>query len=344
MKIYRKLTAILLVLMLILSLAACGSKEEEEPQDTSEPASPDIILITDTAGLGGGGLNDSCWAGLEMAKEEYGLEIYCMETGAEESYISKIEEACNMQPQLIICAGADMASGLKTVAAEKPDMKFAIINAEGLGDNVMGITFSEQDAAFLAGIAAGMTTQSKIVSFIGAKESAEQLKYQYAFAAGVATVATDIYVNTQYLGSYTDTEAAKTITNAHIALGSDVIFQATGKCGQTVVEACASKGVWCIGCGVDQSEYAPEWVLCSVVRRADNVLFDAITKFHDGAFDGTDIKYTLAGAGVELSDNAGNLTDEVKAAVEQYSQLLSDGQIAAPTDWQTYADYLATLQ
>ena len=194
----RRRRAALLVLAAILSVfTACGRGDDTE----APKEAPDVILVTSESGLGDLGLNDSCWEGCSRAAEKWDLAVYCIESESAEDYAAKITEAVGMEPQLIICAEEDMQDALMGIAEAHPEQKFAIIDKNGLGENIMGITFREQDGAFLAGIAAGMVTESKIVSFIGGEQSALQDCFQYGFASGVRTVASDIYVNTQYVGA-----------------------------------------------------------------------------------------------------------------------------------------------
>ena len=343
MDLCKKIIALMLVLVMVLSLGACGSKNEDDITDPNEEKTPDVVLVTDVTGLGGGGFNDLCWAGVQEACDEFDLGYYCMETREGETYATVLENACALSPMLIICAGSDMADALKTIASQKPEMKFAIMNASDLGDNVTGVTFSMQDVAFLSGIVAGLKTESKIVSFIGSKETKEQAKYQYAFSAGVLSVASDTYVNSQYIGSYTDTETAKTIAGAHTALGSDVIFHAAGSCGQTIIEQCQSKGAMVIGCGIDQSELAPETVLCSAVRCPDVAIYDVVKRLSEGTLDGSDIACGMEEGGIALVDGSGNVPAEIMEVVSEYEAKIADGTLIVPVDWQTYSDYSTAL-
>ncbi len=333
----RKLTVILLV-FIVTALVGCGGADEDIQQEA-----PDIILVTDESGLGDQSFNDACWAGCERGAEEFGLNVYCIESETGEDYAAKITEAVGMAPQLIICAGADMEYVLFDIAAANPQQKFAILDTNEIGENVTGITFNEQEGSFLAGVAAAMTTESKIVSFIGGEQSVVLDRFQYGFAAGIATVSSEIYINTQYIGSFSDLEEARMLANAHEALGSDVIYQVAGAAGIGVIEAAESKGIWAIGVDIDQSYLAEDTVLCSVVKRADTAVYDVISKIADGTFDGTDTVYTLADGAMEISDNAGNLTEETKAVIEEYAEKIVNGEITVPYDWQTWYDYTTAL-
>ncbi len=326
---------------LVVSLAACGDATLDA---NFVPENVDVIMVTDERGLGDMAFNDECWEGCERAADEFGINVYCIEPESSEMYASKINEAVGMEPKLIICSGADMEYALMDIAAQNPEMKFAIMDTNEIGDNVAGITFRDQDGAFLAGIAAAMSTESKIVSFIGGEQSVVADAFQYGFSAGVATVASDIYINTQYVGSTTDTDAARMLARAHEALGSDVIFQAAGAAGIAVIEAVQGyEGVMVIGTDIDQSYIAKDTVLCSVVKKADVAVFDVISKMVNGTFDGSDTVYTLADGAVGISDNAGNLSEDAQTAIEEYTAKITGGEIVVPYDWQSWYDYTQAL-
>lgn len=337
----KKMIAAAAALALVFSCAACGKNADET---NTVPESPDVIMVTDEHGLGDSAFNDECWEGCERAADEFKIDVYCIEPESSAEYANKINEAVGMEPKLIICSGADMEYALLDIAAANPEMKFAIMDTNELGDNVAGITFRDQDGAFLAGIAAAMTTKSNIVSFIGGEQSVVSDSFQYGYSAGVATVSSGIYINTQYIGSTTDTDTAKMLTRAHEALGTDVIYQAAGAAGLAVIEtASGDEGVMVIGTDIDQSYLAEDTVLCSVVKKADVAVFDVISKVLEGTFDGSDKVYTLADGAIGISDNAGNLSDEAKAAIEEYTAKITNGEITVPYDWQSWYTYTQTV-
>lgn len=337
----RRKTAVLLTLVMILStFTACGRGDSADiPKEA-----PDVILVTSESGLGDLGLNDSCWEGCSRAAEKWDLSVYCIESESAEDYAAKITEAVGMEPQLILCAGEDMQDALMSIAEAYPEQKFAIIDKNGLGENVTGITFQEQDGAFLAGIAAGMVTESRIVSFIGGQQSILQDCFQYGFTSGVRTVASDVYVNTQYVGDSSDAAAAKMLAGAHEALGSDVIYQTAGEAGSGIAETAAAKGIFVIGTDLTLYSEAEDAVLCAIVRKADVAVYDVIRKLKEGTLDGADVVYTLSDGAFEICDKEGNLPEEVRKKMEDYTEKIAAGNLSVPYDWQTCHDYVSQLQ
>ncbi|MEV7969449.1 BMP family ABC transporter substrate-binding protein, partial [Sphaerisporangium sp. NPDC088356] len=55
----------------------------------------------------------------------------------------------------IIAIGFPYSEAVRSVAAEFPGTKFAIVDGEAAGNNVSNLVFAEQEGGFLAGVAAG---------------------------------------------------------------------------------------------------------------------------------------------------------------------------------------------
>ncbi|MBQ9972573.1 MAG: BMP family ABC transporter substrate-binding protein [Firmicutes bacterium] len=339
----KRFLALVLVIVLVLSLAACGGKGKNSDDEIAGSDNPYVVMVTDESKLGDNAFNDACWTGCNNAAAEFGIEVYCIESENADSYADSIGEAVAMQPELVICAGSNMQNALVDIALANPEMKFAIVDASNVGDNVAGITFNEQEGSFLAGVAAAMMTESEIVSFIGGEPSITLDKFQYGFDAGVATINKNIYINNQYIGNFTDVEEAAMLTSAHETLGTDVVYHAAGAAGLGVIQSAESNGIWAIGIDLDQSHLSETAVLCSVVKKADVAVFDVIKKVYEGTFDGADVTYSIASGAMGISDNAGNLPEEVTKAIEEYTEKIAAGEIIVPYNWQTNYEYRQTL-
>ena len=105
----RKLLVALLCITMVFGLGACGGQKDAIDPDTV--ANCLIVLVTDKNMMGDGGLNDACWEGLKAAADEFAdLSVEYVES--KESYSESIEEAVDMDADLIICPNADMAEAL----------------------------------------------------------------------------------------------------------------------------------------------------------------------------------------------------------------------------------------
>lgn len=341
----KRIWAIALTVLLAFSLAACGNDEDTEDNKSGsfEPTMA-VVLVMNEKGPGDYAYNDKCWSGCEKARDELFVDIDYIKAKDSSGYAEAIEEAVNREVDLVICADPNMATSLKEATEQYPMQAFAIVDASGLGTNVIGMTFNAEEGSFLAGIVAGMMSKSNIVSFIGGKPSDAQYKYQYGFQAGVATANKNTQVATGWVGSYSDKAEAKKIAVAHGVLGSDIIYQSAGNAGGGVIEAGKERGFLVIGTGHDQSYLAEETVLCSVEKCADVAVYDVIDSYITGDFfERGDVTYSLANGGVAISDPVGNVTEEVLKVVDTYKEQIASGSLQVPYNWSTWNTYVNSL-
>ena len=101
--------------------------------------------------------------------------------------------------------------------------------------NVASVRFADNEAAYLAGVAAAKTTKTKQVGFVGGIESEVISRFAAGFKAGVESVDPSIKVQVDYAGSFGDAAKGKTIAAAQYAAGADVVYQAAG-----------GTGCWCL--------------------------------------------------------------------------------------------------
>lgn len=330
----KKILALLLCLILVLGMVACGGGEKPATEEA-----PLIVLITDTGGLGDESFNDAAWAGCERAKDELGVETQVIESASSDDYLPNISAAVEAGADLIICNGFLMAEATQQGAEQYPDQAFALIDSTVEAPNVAALTFSEQEGSFLVGVVAAMTSQSDIIGFVGGMQFPLIEKFQYGFEAGVKAIKPDAQVLVNYTQSFSDAALGKENALAQNKLGADVIYHASGGCGIGVIQAAGEQGFWAIGVDQDQSALDPEHVLCSMIKRVDNATYMAIKNVVDGTFDGSDIVFTLADEGVGVSDKAGNVPEDVMTVVDEWSAKIKSGEIVVPYDADTYAAF-----
>ncbi len=335
---FKKALSVLLILVLALSLAACGGNDapaEETPEQPAEKVIK-VTMITDTGGLGDESFNDSAYLGLTNAENDFGVEVSVLESATADDYGPNLSAAAENGADLIISVGFLMQQATADAAAQFPEQKFAIIDAVVDAPNVAGLTFNEHEGSFLVGVIAGLTTETDTVGFVGGMQFALIEKFQYGFEAGVMSVNPDAEVIVNYTGAFDDPQLGKENALAQHKLGADVIYHASGACGIGVIEAAGEQGFWAIGVDMDQSSLDPEHVLASMIKRVDTATYLATKAIVDDAFDGSNFVFGLTEEGVGYSDMAGNVPADVAETVEMYSMAIKDGTIVVPTDMDTF--------
>ena len=96
--------------------------------------------------------------------------------------------------------------------------------------NVADLVFNEEQASYLAGVAAAKTSKSKVVGFVGGVDIPLIHKFQAGFAQGVkdtnpkATVLTQYLTQTAEEGGFSSPDKGKTAAEGQIEKKADVVY------------------------------------------------------------------------------------------------------------------------
>ncbi len=356
----KKLLAMMLTASLTLSLAACGGSSSAPSTDTAEPAAVEetaeeapaaaeetaeatttdgssfkIGLVTDVGGVNDQSFNQSAWEGLQKAKDELGVEVSYLESSTDSDYASNIETFIDEDYSLIICVGYMLADATRAAATANPDVKFAIIDDASNADldNVTCLTFRQEQASYLVGYVAGLTTKSNNVGFVLGMSSETMHLFGYGYVAGVLDANPECKVQQMNANSFADSAIGKTDATQMITNGADIIFHAAGSTGLGVIEACqeAGEGIYAIGVDTDQNYLAPDTVITSAMKRVDVAVYDSVKALMDGSLQGGEKVYDLSVEGVDIAPTTTLLSDDVISAVQDVKAKIISGEVAVPT-------------
>lgn len=347
----KRLIAVLMAMMLMASLfVGCSPAAEEAPEETpaaeetpageETPAAEEpealpgedftLAMITDTGGLGDQSFNDSSWAGLQQAEAEYGADIKVLESNTADDYLPNLTSFAEEEVDIIFGVGFLFEESMMTASEIFPDQYFAIVDAVVDAPNVASLTFAEHEGSFLVGTIAGTATETDVVGFIGGLKFPLIEKFEYGFRAGVKAVNPDAEVLVNYADSFEDAAKGKEIALVQNQSGADIIFHAAGGVGVGLIQAAEEQGFWAIGVDQDQSRLAPDNVLCSMIKRVDVATFTVSEEVINGNFQAGVKVFDLHNDGVGYSDDAGNLTDDLKAVADQYKEMIKAGEFMVP--------------
>ncbi len=242
-----------------------------------------------------------------------------------------------------------MTDTVTKVAPQFADVTFGGIDIffDPAGENVIGLNFKEQEAAYLAGVmAAQMTTltdldprinDQKVLGFVGGMEIPAVQRFEAGFVAGAKSVDPEIEVKSVYTGSFTDQQKGIESGKNLIEQGADIIFAAAGATGNGTATACKDNKALFIGVDADQYETIDgigDTILTSAVKRVDNAVFLTVQQAVEGTVQGGENKvFGLAEEGVGLApfhDWEAKVPAEVKAAVDKANADIVAGTITVP--------------
>jgi basic membrane protein A len=336
-----------------MALAACASDEDSGGTATENTGGNEdlkIGLAYDAIGRGDKSFNDSAFAGVEAAIDQYGgdfSEVTPNEDGSDRAELLAQLAEQGFNP--VIAVGFAYDEVIADVAADFPDTTFAQVDGSvtlpdgsSKGDNVTGLLFSEEEGSFLAGVAAALKSESGSIGFVGGVETTLIQKFQAGFEAGAEAVKPDIKVDSQYISpagdfsGFNDPARAEILASGMFDAGADIVYHASGGSGTGVFRAAAAAGGRAIGVDSDQYQTVDDpalqaVIMTSMLKRVDNAVEAFITSYVDGvAAGGEDIVNDLSTEGVGLAESGGFIED-IKDQIDDYKQQIIDGEIEVPT-------------
>lgn len=234
-----------------------------------------------------------------------------------------IEEGCNV----IFATSWGFMDTTEALAAEYPD----IIFSHGTGYKSNGVNFNNYfgriyQARYLAGIAAGLKTESNKLGYVAAmgQENSEVTGGINAFAMGAYSVNPDCEVYVKVTNSWFDPEGETQAAQALVDLGCDVIAQHCDTPNpQTVAE---QNGVWGVGYNSDMSKDAAGAVLTSVMWDWSVYYTYAVQSIMDGTWTGENYFGGMTEGLVTIAPLSDLCAEGTKEAVEAAQATMVSGE------------------
>lgn len=347
----------LTALALTVALAACGGgkKDSTDGKSAGGDADHSVVIVTDIGGVDDRSFNQSAWEGLQAWGKEHDLKKgadgfdYIQSNDASE-YVTNIDTAVSNGFKTVFGIGYLLADSIGTAADANPDTQFGIIDSVIEGkDNVVSATFKDQEASYLAGVAAAHTTKTNTVGFIGGEEGAVIDRFEAGFHQGVIDAAKalnkDIKVEIEYAASFGDPAKGKALAASMYQKGADIIFHASGGTGQGVFqeakdlnETGSKDKVWVIGVDSDQDKEGKyktkdgkedNFTLTSTLKGVGAAVQDISNRALEDKFPGGEhLVYGLKDGGVDLTK--GYLSEEAQKAVDKAKEEIIAEKITVP--------------
>lgn len=345
-----------LALLVVLALAAtvvggCASTPSKPAEKPAEKPKIKTAMVTDVGGLGDKSFNDLSYAGLEKAKAELGADIKVLESKEIADYETNLTNLANAGYSPIFAVGFLMTDATAKIAKQFPKVNFGGIDIffnDPVDKNVVGLTFKEQEAGYLAGVVAGLATKDtfdsrlnadNVIGFVGGMPIPPVQKFEAGFVAGAKSVNPDVKVISLYAGKFDDQAKGKELGLSLISQKCDVVFAAAGQTGIGTFTACQeSKKALFIG--VDADQYLTltnpgDTILTSAVKKVDNAVYQTIKGAEGGSFGGgTNKAFGLAEDGVDLApfhDFDSKVPQAIKDAVAKAKEDVKSGKVTVPT-------------
>lgn len=339
----KKLLAILLALVMVVSLAACGAKpaapapeapkadapaeapKADAPAEAPKAEEKKESVIYFCMNLGDLSFNDLGWAGCQAAAAKHGWDATVIELGKDTSvYENAFLDALDSGKYTIVVTQSNY--GLSDLCIkygpEYPDMKFISFDMGASADisaidNMFGIAFKQNEGSFLVGALAGkLTTSNKIGVFLF-NDVPVGNDFATGYIAGIRHANPDAEISVAYGGGTADASKLQEVSSAMFDAGVDVIYGVSGSAYPGLAKEATTrggfeKGIYAIGVDSDMwtvykaSENAEiaDVIITSMQKKVDEAVVYTLDRYVEGTLPfGVVEGYGILENGVGMADN-----------------------------------------
>ena len=351
----KKFLAMLLALVMVLSLAACGGKAEEpakaeEPEQTEEPAAEPtadvkvglICVHDENSGYDAAhidGLKTAC-AALGISDSQIVMKYNIPEDETcYDTAVDLAEQGCG----IIFSDSYGHQLYMQEAAGEYEDVTFVACTGDtaansGLANfkNMFPYTY---ESRYVSGIVAGMKLKELMdagkvsdpyIGYVGAFPYAEVVCGYTAFLLGIRSIVPEAHMDVQYTNSWYDPVAEGEVANALMSRGCVIIGQHADSTGApSAVQAMKDSGkeVYSVGYNIDMLSVAPTAALTSAQNNWSVLYQHMLEKFLAGEEVPTDFACGAADNAVMISALGESCAEGTQEAVDAAWAGIKDGSL-----------------
>ena len=360
----KKILALLLVLVMALSLVACGSGNEGGETKAPEAGNTEykVAMVTDYGDITDQSFNQTTWEAVVKFGEDNGVETkyYKPTSNDTAGRVASVELAIAEGYNVIVMPGYAFGGTVAEVSANYPDVKFIALDVakgdllEGgvalkgesydynpdnwnltdyvYMDNVYCAIYQEELAGYMAGYAAVKLGYTKL-GFLGGMAVPAVQRYGHGYVQGVDAAAKELGVNVElnyvYGGQFFGDADITAVMDTWYAAGTEIVFACGGGIYTSAAEAAKKVGGKVIGVDVDQAAiidglYGEGMTVTSAMKGLAPTTIDTLV---DVIINGNWSKYAgqIANLGLVSGDDASLNYVQIPVASTQFE----DGKFTA---------------
>lgn len=292
----------MLVLLMAVSLSACGVKEEKNRQQAEENSAEEsiskdgtyeIAFISGEGELDDSGFHESSWEGIAEYADENRItySYYRPAADTRQAREEAVRTVAKKGAKIIISQGYPFEEVIAHMQNEYPKIQFLMLDAKPrksgqkaeLASNVHCILFREEEAGYLAGYAAVREGYTRL-GFLGGKEIAPVQRYGSGFIQGAEYAAMEmereITLKYQYTDTFLPSDEVQQKSKEWYEEGVQVIFACNGGASVSVMQSAEELDGKVIGVDTDQSAES-----ITVLTSAGKNLKGAVTEALDTLYE-----------------------------------------------------------
>ena len=237
-----------------------------------------------------------------------------------------VDAGCN----IIFATSFGFEDYVKEVAAEYPEIQFCHVTgyqAAGSGlSNMHNYFASIYEARYLAGIAAGLKTETNKLGYVGAFPIEEIISGYTAFYLGAKSVNPDVTMDIMYTNDWNDPTVEAQVAKALIEKGCDVISQHSDSTAPATTAE--DNGVWQVGYNNDMIDAAPNASIISARINWGIYVTEAVQAVINGETIPADWCKGLADGAVYLSPlNEAIAAEGTQEAIDAAAEAIKSGEL-----------------
>ena len=195
----KKIIALLLALVMVFALCACGKTDSASGDKT-------VVGLVVAGAFGDRSFYDSSKEGVDkLASEFSNVEVKTIECN-NENHDAQMRNAADVS-NIVVCVGWEFYN-IETIAPEYPNVHWIWIdNATSAPvENVLNITYAQNEGSFLAGYIAAAMSDSGVVGAVGGEDSDTINDFIVGYKQGAEYYAAEkggsVKVETNYSNDY----------------------------------------------------------------------------------------------------------------------------------------------
>ncbi len=333
----------LLLAVLVAGAAASSCSKKEAAEATGEPSRATAVPAPDSGKLTVGfiyvgpkddyGYNQAHAEGAAAVGAIEGIELREQERVSETVDVQKaMESMINLDGAKVLfpTSFGYFDPHILKVAEKYPDVTFfhcGGLYQEGKHPKNVGSYFGYIDEAqYVAGIVAGMTTKTNKLGFIGAKPIPQVLRNINAYALGARSVNPDATLSVIFTGDWSLPVKEAEAANSLVDQGVDVL---TGHIDspKVIIETAEQRGVFSTGYHASQAKLAPKGYLTGAEWNWAAVYKDYIDRVQNEKSWEHLVRGGFKEGFIKMSPYGPAVSEEAKAKAEEAKAKLTAGEL-----------------
>lgn len=272
--------------------------------------------------------------GVVRFEATYDVEITEVNPDSADEFTQALRTLAESGHSPIVAVGFSYADALTEVAAEYPELQFAIIDAVVDAPNVQSLLFKEHEGSFLVGALAALKADDPVLGFVGGMDLPFIRGFACGYAQGAHHVDDDSRVLVRLIGdtpsAWSNPERGFELANELIQADAEVVYAAAGGSGIGVYKAANQAGVYAIAVDSNQNYLHLNTILTSMVKRVGVAAYQTWRQAAEGAWQPGVVQLGLAEGGVDWALDIFNrqlVPLDMEKRVNELRQAIIDGDI-----------------